>query len=317
VSARSLRYRGPRHLDRTVALEVGAVRPAGVDLAVEATPTIDGGVEALLSGDCDLAEIPLPVLLGHVARGDGEIVGLPVFLSRRFPHRYLWVALDSSHARIEDLGGARIGWAPGSGAAAAWTRHLITSEGVEPEYELGVMGGSMAAVLDMGRPVEGETLVEALVGGRLDALATPYPVPPADGGDGLRPLLRDVAAAEHRWVIGGGALPMTTVIAARGEALTADLATAIADAFAEAHEAGLARLRYPGAPAVALPWLAEHLAEIDRLFGGDPYPYGLARNEPVLEAFIDNARALGLVEQPVRAADLFLESLRGWRPSRD
>src|SRR5262249_62019943 len=71
----AIRYRGPRHLDRTLSLELGEVPVAGVELEVELRPTIDGGLEALLEGSCDAAEIPLGALLSFVARGDRRLTG--------------------------------------------------------------------------------------------------------------------------------------------------------------------------------------------------------------------------------------------------
>lgn len=307
MSVGVLRYRGPRHLDRTLALEVGDVDPAGLRLQFDVRPTIDGGLEALLAGECDVAEIPLGVLLAFRARRDHRVVGVPVFLSRRFPHRFLWVARDSDLHRPADLDGRTVGWAPGAGAAAAWSRHLLTGAGAAPEYVPGAMGGSMAAVLDLGREPAGETLPEAVIGGQLDALATPYPVPPEEGGDRLRPLIADRGAAEREWVAEGGFLPMSTVLALAGSpAESTDLAPALIEAFEAARQAGLERLRYPGAPAVGLPWLGDHLLELDELFpSGSPYRHGMTENLPALQAFTHQAHALGITPVELRPEELF------------
>lgn len=305
--SKPIRYRGPRQLDRTLALELGEVRVPGIELEFDVRPTIDGALEALLEGDCDAAEIPLGVLVSFVARGDGRLTGVPVFLSRRLPHRFLWVAADSGYGQAADLDGRTVGWAPGSGAAATWSRYLLSASGAVPEFVPGAMGGSMSAVLDQGREADGQTLPEAVLSGGLDALATPYPVPADEGGVGLRPLIADRGAAERQWVRDGGIVPMSTVVALGGRAAgSAEIAAALLEGFEAAKLAGLERLRYPGAPAVGLPWLPDHLAELDELFpGGSPYVHGLKPNEPALRAFAQHAHALGITSREVEPGELF------------
>lgn len=315
MTSAPLRYRGPRHLDRTLALELGEVAVEGVALEFDVQRTIDGGLEALLGGACDIAEIPLGAAMALVAAGDQRVTALPLFLSRRFPHRFLWVATDARAEKLTDLSRCRIGWAPGSGAAACWTRHLLHTTGVTAEYVLGAMGGSMAAVLDLGRQPDGETLPERVLTGKLDALATPYPVPAAEGGDRLRPLLGERGDAERAWVREGGYLPMTTVVAMRRTAGDAGVSKiALMDAFEAARQAGQERLRYPGAPAVALPWLEDDLAELDDLFGGDAFPHGFAANVPALSAFADQCGSLGITSRRVEPVELFDAETSAWRP---
>src|SRR5262249_57883700 len=111
------------------------------------------------------------------------------------------------------------------------------------------MGGSMAAVLDLGREPEGKTLPLAVAAGELDALATPYPVPPGEGGEALRPLVADRGAAEREWVAGGGVLPISTVVAlAKRSAERPELAAALLQGFEAARLARPERARLPRAP---------------------------------------------------------------------
>ena len=53
-----------------------------------------------------------------------------------------------------------------------------------------------------------------------------------------------------------------------------------------------------------LPWLIDDIEEIDRLFGGDAFPYGIAANRSTLEALVQY-----MVEQHFIARSIPLEEL--------
>ena len=55
-----------------------------------------------------------------------------------------------------------------------------------------------------------------------------------------------------------------------------------------------------------LPWLMDEVEEIDEVFGGDPFPYGIAANRPTLEALVDTMVAQGFIAKPIPLEELFL-----------
>jgi 4,5-dihydroxyphthalate decarboxylase len=316
VSATRLIYRGPRHWDTTLALELGEVDCEGIELRFDTRPTIDAGLEGLRDGSCDIAEVPLVPVVAAIAHGDDSLTALPVFLSRRFAHRFLWVAQESELAGPADVGNGRVGWAPGSAVAAAWSRDLLRRAGSDPTFVPGAMGGSMAAVLDLGREPDGATLPAAVAAGDLDVLVSPYPVPADEGGGRLRPLIADRGGAERGWIEDGGYFPMITVLALRRDAVAdgPGVAVALLDGFERSLAAGEARLSYPGAPAVTLPWLPDQLAEARERFGGRTYRNGLGPNEVGINAFIRGCAALGVAEREIDPAELFAPGADRWEP---
>lgn len=76
-------------------------------------------------------------------------------------------------------------------------------------------------------------------------------------------------------------------------------------AFVEARQVGWQRLRRLHALAVSLPWLANELAEIDELFDGDPFVYGVEPNRPVLEAMTQYSHEQGLSDRKLEVEELF------------
>ena len=55
-----------------------------------------------------------------------------------------------------------------------------------------------------------------------------------------------------------------------------------------------------------LPWLADHVDEIDEVFGGDPFPYGIEPNRPTLDALVQYLHEQDLIAAPVKIDDLFV-----------
>jgi 4,5-dihydroxyphthalate decarboxylase len=305
VTALPLVYRGPRYFDRTVPLETGEIRPTGIALGVEAVPSIGGGIEAVRAGSADAAEVLVSDFVAGVAAGDDRVVGLPLFLARRFAHRYFFVPRDSDIHSIAELDGRRLGWPGGGATAAAWCRALAEQAGARIEFVRGPVGGSLTRILD--RDDEGERLVDRLGGGDLDGIVTPYPVPAGEGGEGLRLVLDDPGADEREYVRAGGYFPPNTLVVLNREVYERDrwVATALVDAFAEAQALGAERLNYFGALALGLPWLSRMTEEVDELFGGQAYPYGLAPNRSGLADFARHAAELGIAGREVDPDELF------------
>jgi 4,5-dihydroxyphthalate decarboxylase len=310
MSALRLSYRAPRYLDRTIALETGEVAPAGVELEYLVVDSIGGSARAVEEGDVDLAEVLLGEYVQRVAAGDDRLVAIPVFPARRFPHRFLFVRAESEMHSLESLAGRRIAAPRRAASGAVWVRHLLARRSVEARFSQGRLGGKLADRLD--GPLSDEelaepTLAQQLERGEIDCLLTPYKLPADEGGAQLRSLLADPAAAERDEIRSGGIFPISNVVVLRREMCRRHpwLPETLLDAFTEAKELGIRRLNYLGALAVSLPWLSTMLEEIDELFGGDAYPYGVARNRATLEAFSMFALAQGLAEREVSVEELF------------
>jgi 4,5-dihydroxyphthalate decarboxylase len=54
-----------------------------------------------------------------------------------------------------------------------------------------------------------------------------------------------------------------------------------------------------------LPWMTAELDEIEEVFGGDPWPYGIEPNRHVLEALVQYVVDQSLIAAPVPVDDLF------------
>jgi 4,5-dihydroxyphthalate decarboxylase len=55
-----------------------------------------------------------------------------------------------------------------------------------------------------------------------------------------------------------------------------------------------------------LPWLDHDVDEIDEVFGGDPWPYGIEANRPTLTALVQYMAEQHLIAKPLPIEDLFV-----------
>ena len=64
------------------------------------------------------------------------------------------------------------------------------------------------------------------------------------------------------------------------------MATSLYNAFSAAKDWAREKMRYSGTLRYMLPWLPDDVQEIDDVFGGDCWPYGVEPNRPTLEALV-------------------------------
>jgi len=83
-------------------------------------------------------------------------------------------------------------------------------------------------------------------------------------------------------------------------------ATALYAAFNEAKNISYRRMRYRGTLRFMLPWMHAELDDIERVFGGDPWPYGVEPNRPTLEALVRYLVEQGMIAKAPRIEELFV-----------
>jgi 4,5-dihydroxyphthalate decarboxylase len=64
-------------------------------------------------------------------------------------------------------------------------------------------------------------------------------------------------------------------------------------------------MRFADVQRYMLPWLYGDLDEIDELFDGDPWPYGIDANRAAIEALIRFMADQGMIAREMAAEDLF------------
>jgi len=296
--------------DRTRALLDGRVTVPGVDLTVLPGEPEDIFRRALRDRAFEVTELSMGSHIVTTARGDSPYVGVPVFLSRAFRHSAIYIRTDRGIRTAADLAGRTIGLPEYQQTAALWVRGILREHyGVDTRGIAWRTGGERVAItLPEGFDVQplGRDLEAALAEGAIDALIAPRP--PAGLGEGtIARLYPDYRAEEMAWHRATGFFPIMHCLAVRKDVaerhpwLPVELHRALrrikADSLADLQRVNVLR--------ISLPWIAAAYEEQAAAMGGDPWPYGFARNRDEIAAMIRFAVADGLAARDIPPEALF------------
>lgn len=306
--------------DRMLALYTGDVKAEGIDLEFV---RMDSPREIFdrMAGEkaFDLAEFSCSEFIARRAAGDDSFVAIPVFPSRVFRHGMITV--NRKHIRTpKDFEGKRIGVPLYTMTAAIFIKgHLQHDYGVDLSDITWVQGaingeGSHGNPVTMPllKPVkietkrDGVTLSDMLESGEISGIiGTTLPKAIKTNADVVR-LFPDYREVEKKLYREKKIFPVMHLVAIRREIYEKNpfIAESLMLAFEASKRVALEKMYYIGALRYMLPWLPADLDEIDEIFNGDPWPYGLEANRPTLAAMMRYMR-----DQHLIADELPLESL--------
>jgi 4,5-dihydroxyphthalate decarboxylase len=306
--------------DRTEALRTGEVAIEGIDLnflGIESPREIFDRMGA--TQEFDVAEFSSSEFVSRLARGGCPFVALPVFPSRVFRHSYIYVNRQSGISDPKDLAGKRIGVPLYTMTAAVWIRgHLMHQYGVDLSTiqwiegainESGRHGEPTAPPLLKPARVEHDpksrSLRELLINQEIDAIAgSQRPLPHPD----IVPLFPDSHAVERSFYKETRIFPIMHLVVIRRDVYERHpwIANSLYKGLVDAKAKALARMRKTGAHPYMLPWVHHDIEEINDVFGGDPFPYGIEPNRPTLEALVQYMAEQHFIPLPIPIQDLFV-----------
>ena len=309
--------------DRTEALENGEIVPDGIDLDIS-TARIPRSLfdRFLFKGEFDLSEYGFYHQIQDVAAGRDEFVALPVFPSKSFRHRCIVVNRRSGITEPRDLEGKTIGTPLWSQTAAIWIRgHLQDDYGVDLSTLSWVQGAvertgthGMPGLPDLLKPIDirnapaDRSLNDMLVADEIDAVMG-LPIPAALKTDpDIVPLFPDSGVVERDYYRRTGIHPIMHCIAIRRPVYEQNpwMAQSLYEAFCDARDWSLDRTRFVDVQRYMLPWLHDSLDEIDEIFGGNPWPYGIDANRAAIETLIRLMAEQGMIARSMAPEDLFV-----------
>ncbi|MBR0653530.1 type 2 periplasmic-binding domain-containing protein [Plastoroseomonas arctica] len=304
--------------DRTRPVIDGRVSIPNVRFQVVQGEPEDLFRRALRERAFEIAELSMGSHIVTSARGDSAYIGVPVFLSRSFRHSAIYVRKDRGIATAADLAGWVIGLPEYQQTAALWVRGILREQyGVDTRAIRWRIGSERIAItLPEGFDVApaGESLDVALAEGRIDALIAPRP--PGCFLNGTAPVARlfpDYRAEEEAWHKATGFFPLMHCLAVRRDVVEKHpwLPVELFRAFARAKAMSLEELAQVNFLRVSLPWIAAEAAKQSAFMGGNPWPYGFARNRDEIAAMIRFAVADGLAGRVMEPEELFHPSVLG------
>jgi 4,5-dihydroxyphthalate decarboxylase len=307
--------------DRMLPLLTKEVQPDGIDLNFLA---IDNPREIFdrMSGaqEFDVSEMSSSEFVARHAAGDCPFVALPVFPSRVFRHGH--IAVDRKQvASPEELAGKRIGVPLYSMTAAIFIRGLLQHDFGVDLSQVRWIEGAMNEAKPHGHPTRlrlaKAASIEAAPAKSLSDLLAAGEIA-ATIGAGLPNAIRrkaDVGRlfADHRerekdYYRRTRIFPIMHLVVMRRDIHEQHpfVATSLYRAFCQAKDLAWQKMRQGGTLRYMLPWMGSEIEEIDEVFGGDPWPYGIEPNRATLEALVQYLAEQGLIAGPVPVEKLFV-----------
>ena len=311
-----------RSQGNNVALKDGSVRPEVFAFAFEEVPVLIHAFRRMVRGlEWDVCEMAFATYL--CAREHGvRFTAIPTFVMRGFHHGTV-VRNTSAPIHVpKDLEGRRVGLPLYTQTAAIWARgHLAHQFDVDLDSIRWVQG----AVEKSGahgrphappllRPVRieqntgAEPLGALLARGAIDALIGSRKPDEFGRHPDVARLFPDYRALERQLYRESRIFPIMHLVAIRRELYERErwIARSLYDAFVESKRRARLRMRYAGSLSTMLPWLIDDVEEIDDVFGGDAFPYGIEANRPTLQALVAYMVEQHFIARPIPIEDLFV-----------
>jgi 4,5-dihydroxyphthalate decarboxylase len=257
-----------------------------------------------------------------VQKNETPFIALPVYPARCFRHGY--ITIDKRRVGDpKDLADKRIGLPRYTMTATVWIRGILQHEyGVDlsgVQWVEGQINDSgqhgEPGVMPLVRPANitvnrgGKSLSELIDRGELDAIVgTSLPESRRHNPAVVRlfPDFRRIEAEYHRRT---GHFPIMhcIVIGRRLYEQYPWVAASLYKAFCEAKAVAIRKMRYIAIPRYMLPWMHDDLDEIERVFDGDPFKYGLEAGRHNFETFMQYMAEQGIIHAPLAVDDLFAD----------
>jgi 4,5-dihydroxyphthalate decarboxylase len=309
--------------DRMEAIREGDVVIEGVDLTCLTLKSGRNVFDRMVGGqEFDVAELSASEFISLTGKGDCRFVAIPVFPSRVFRHGYIFINTRSGIRNPKDLEGKRIGLPLYTQTAAIWARgHLTHQFGVD----LGGVHWVQGAVESpdahgkphappLLKPViieqnkSGKSLDGMLADGDIDALIGSRKPISFGRNPNVARLFPNYRTLERELYLRSRIFPIMHLVAIRRSLCERHpwIATSFYEAFVESKRRAQARMRYGGSLSTMLPWLLDEIEEIDEVFGGDAWPYGIAPNRPTLQALVQYMVEQNFIAKAIPIEDLFV-----------
>ena len=294
----------------------GRVKPEGIDLAITSTdPNMAFWREGQFE-EFDISVASISTVIAEIRKGL-DVVGLPVFPTRRFQHTELHYHTDSGIETPADLDGKRMGLNHYTMTTGIFIRGTLQHDfGVPPErIEWHVLPDEGTNVRRGGTfvPPAGVVLKVAAEGKRINAMleAGEIDVAPLGGsgpkdGSKVKPLFPDRIAECGRFFREHGFMPATNIYTIRGEVYRKHpwIALNLYQAMVEAKrivDDSMAE-RIPG----GLLFGAEYAAQTREILGGqDPFPYGIEANRRFIDTLSQWELEQGFITEIPGVDELF------------
>ena len=310
--------------DRMEALNYGLIPVEGIDLNfIEIQAPREIFDRMVGAQEFDVSEMSLAEYVTMTAKGISPFIALPVFPSKAFRHAFICVNREAGIKEPKDLAGKRIGTPLYTQTAAIWIRgdleniydvDLSDVQWIQGAVEKAGTHGDPPAPPQLLKPVDirpntsDKSLSQMLAEGDIDAImGSRMPDSVRTDRDRVAHLFPNFREEEKRYYQEHLIHPIMHTVVIRKEVYEANkwIAQSLYKAFLASKDWAVEQMYFSGAQKYMLPWLFDDLREIDEVFGGDPWPYGIDENRPTLYAFVKYMHQQNFISEEIPVDDLF------------
>ena len=295
-----------RPLGHTEALLDGRVPTIGFTMDYEnVEPLIAAFRRMVRASEFDICELAITTYLCAKSYGK-KFTAIPVFPARQFHHGACVVNKNAGIETPKDLEGKKVGVSRGyTVTTGVWIRGILAQEyGVDLSKVTWVLSGDEHVeeyvAPDNVVPIEkGKKMEEMVISGELAGAVNME----IDHPDVVR-LIPNAEEAAFAALAERGLYPINHTVVIRDALLEEypDLARNVFNAFAEAKRIYVDALE---GDQIAKPTkLDEQNRRVMEIIG-DPLPYGVETNRPVIEKLMDTAMRQGIIKSPLAMGDIF------------
>ena len=302
----------------------GRVRAEGISLTVLELPLEEVFFRTVHFAEFDVAEFSMGKYVSLVAAGDPPYVAIPVFPSRVFRQSAFYVATRAGIRDAKDLAGRRVGIPEWAQTASIYARAYLQHQCGVPLRDVrwvqaGVNQAGRAEKVDLELPegvaierIRDRSLNEMLLAGDLDAIVSAREPDAFVAGDArIARLWPDTHALEEKYYRETGIFPIMHAILIKRTTLDRHpwIAMNLFTAFDQAKANAQLHLSRAITSRVPFPGAYHAVAAARRVFGQDPWPYGIEPNRRTLDAFLQFAQEQGVTSRRVQVEELFPREL--------
>lgn len=306
--------------DRTRPIKDRRIKPEGIELNYLVMSVEEIFWRMMKYEEFDISELSMGAFLTAAARGRRPFVAIPVFPSRTFRHRCIFINTASGIQRPEELRGKRMGVPEYSMTAAVWLRGLFQHEyGIPPGEIHWIQAGEEQPGrkdrVDFEMPPgvrldskNDRTLNEMIASGEIDAMMSPrMPSCFLEGAPNVRRLFSNYRQAEMEYFAKTSLFPIMHVIVIKRAIYEKDpwVAQTLYKAFCEAKDLCMRELYDTNILRVSLPWTSAEYEDTRALMTADYWPYGLTSNRMNLETLNGYLYEQGLIKRRLKLDELF------------
>lgn len=292
--------------DRMQALVDGRVKPEGIDLNFIPVWIEESVPRMLKYKEFEAAEMSLSAYSTFFSPDDPQLIAIPIFPSRTFRHRSIYINTNSGIHKPSDIVGKRVGVPRFTQTACVWMRGMLSEHygvplnsvtyyvgGLEtPELESEYLGEQFASSKSdlKVKPIGKERVLSKMLDeGEIDVLySARAPSCFKTGSKNVGRLFPDYPAAEKEYYEKTKIFPIMHTIVLRKEVYEDNpwVCVSLLKAATEAKRLAYKALFEVGVLRYMLPWMNYEADEVRKLMGQDYWPYGVPPNYNVIDTFL-------------------------------